>query len=196
MPIIRHHAHNRATMYGLARHATWYERTANRLAGPMYRRVVADVVTAGLPPGAIVLDVGTGPGIVPRLITAAAPELIVEGVDLSEEMIARATVAAGDAAPVRYRVADVASLPFEDGSVDLVVSSISLHHWADPGAGLHDIVRVLRPGAEAWIYDFRPALRRHERMTTGLRAEVRLESPLPGGSWVNPIGRLVLRRDS
>jgi ubiquinone/menaquinone biosynthesis C-methylase UbiE len=197
MPLNHHHVHDRATMYGLARHAKWYERKAIRLAGPLYRRVVADVDAAGLPAGAVVLDVGTGPGIVPRTIAAAHPELVLEGIDLSKEMIERATAAtaaAATAAPVRFQVADVAALPFEDGSIDLVVSSISLHHWADPAAGLRDVVRVLRPGGQAWIYDFRPALRHPERMTADLRADVRLESPVSGGSWFNPIGRLLLRR--
>jgi ubiquinone/menaquinone biosynthesis C-methylase UbiE len=194
MPLTHHQRLDRATMYGLARHAKWYERTANRFAGRLYRRVVADVVAAGLPAGAVVLDVGTGPGIVPRTLAATDPGLVLEGVDLSAEMIARATAAAASAGPVRFRVADVAALPFEDGSIDLVISSISLHHWSDPAAGLRDVVRVLRPGAQAWIYDFRPALRHPERMTAELGAEVRLESPVRGGSWFNPIGRLVLRR--
>ena len=33
-------------------------------------------------------------------------------------------------------VADVAALPFTDDSVDLVVSTISMHHWDLPEAGL------------------------------------------------------------
>ena len=56
------------------------------------------------------------------------------------------------------RCGDVVTLPFADGSVDLVVSTLSLHHWDDPAAGLDEIVRVLAPGGQAWIYDFRPAL--------------------------------------
>jgi ubiquinone/menaquinone biosynthesis C-methylase UbiE len=219
MPITHRHTHGRATMYGMARHAGWYDRHAGILAGPLYRRVVRDVVAAGLPSGAVVLDVGTGPGRVPKMIAAARPDLSVHGIDLSAEMIARATAiaatsdsaasdsdsaasAASDSAagplagaqPVRFQVADVAALPFADGSVDLVVSSISQHHWEDPAAGLRDVLRVLRPGAQAWIYDLRPALRHPERMTGALVAEVRLESPLTGTSRFNPIGRLVLRR--
>ena len=50
----------------------------------------------------------------------------------------------------------MASLPFPDGSFDLVVSTLSLHHWADPQAGLAEIARVLRPGGRALIWDFRP----------------------------------------
>jgi hypothetical protein len=70
-----------------------------------------------------------------------------------------------------------------------------MHHWvANPAAGLREVVRVLRPGARAWIYDLRPMVRRAARLTPTLDAEVRVESPLTGTLWLNPIGRLVLHR--
>jgi ubiquinone/menaquinone biosynthesis C-methylase UbiE len=118
-------------------------------------------------------------------------------VDLSEAMITYATVAAADAQGaerLRFQVADVTALPFDDGSVDLVVSSLSQHHWDDPAGGLRDIVRVLRSGGQAWIYDFRFALRDPETLTRGLSAEVSWERPAAGSYWFSPISRLVLRR--
>jgi SAM-dependent methyltransferase len=51
--------------------------------------------------------------------------------------------------------------PSRDQSFDLVVSTLSMHHWADPSAGLAEIGRVLRPGARALIWDFRPGVRPH-----------------------------------
>jgi ubiquinone/menaquinone biosynthesis C-methylase UbiE len=184
MPLL--HGHGRNDMYGLAQHPHHYERFAARLARPMYRRIVADVMALGLPDGATVVDVGTGPGIVPRMLAPLAPGLRVRGVDLSPEMVARATEAARKLAlAAEFEVADVEHLPFADASLDLVVSSISLHHWARPEAGLHEVSRVLKPGAQAWIYDVRPVLRR-------VAGEHRLESPLPGTPWFNPIGRLIL----
>jgi|tagenome__1003787_1003787.scaffolds.fasta_scaffold20780849_2 ubiquinone/menaquinone biosynthesis C-methylase UbiE len=197
MPVIHRHTHGHAEMYGLARHAAWYDRQAGLLARPLYRGVAADVAKAGLPAGAVVLDVGTGPGRVPRLIAEACPQVTVLGIDLSAEMIARASsVAAASAQTERitFQVANVAELPFEDASIDLVISSISLHHWDDPAAGLREVVRVLRPGAHAWIYDFRPALRDPDRLTAGLDADVLLEAPAQGRRWFSPISRLVLRR--
>ena len=198
MPAFHHHTHNRANMYGLARHARHYERWAGVFAQPLYRRVVADIAAAALPPGATVLDVGTGPGTLPLLIAAQSPHLSVSGVDLSEEMIARATSAADvratpGARPISFQVADVADLPFDDRSVDLVVSTLSMHHWADPAAGLRETVRVLRPGARAWLYDLRPTTRRAARMTSGENVEVHVENPITGTWRLNPIGRLVLR---
>lgn len=197
MPALHHHPHNRANMYGLARHARHYERWAGVFARPLYRRVVADVAAVTLPLDATVLDVGTGPGTLPMLIAAQCPHLSVAAVDLSGEMIARATSAADlratpGARPISFQIADVADLPFNDRSVDLVVSTLSMHHWADPTAGLREIVRVLRPGTHAWIYDFRPMTRRAALMTPGSTAEVRVENPLTGTWRLNPIGRLVL----
>jgi ubiquinone/menaquinone biosynthesis C-methylase UbiE len=49
----------------------------------------------------------------------------------------------------------VASLPFPKGSFDLVISTLSMHHWADPKAGLTEIARLLRPGGRALVWDFR-----------------------------------------
>ena len=110
-------------------------------------------------------------------------------------MIARATSTANTTSTsnLRFEVGDVAALPFADNSVDLVVSTLSLHHWDDPAAGLNEIVRVLAPGGHAWIYDFRTALTATQRITSGLDADVALESPLIGTTRLNPIARLVLR---
>jgi ubiquinone/menaquinone biosynthesis C-methylase UbiE len=186
---------NHANMYGFARHARSYDLLSGVLARPLYRRVVADVSDVGLPAGSLVLDVGTGPGRVPRLIAGAYPTVEVEGVDLSPEMIARATSTANRTrtSNLSFRVGDVAALPFADNSVDLVVSTLSLHHWDDPAAGLNEIVRVLAPGGQAWIYDFRTALTATQQTTSGLDADVALESPLIGTTRLNPIARLVVR---
>ena len=195
MTVTTRRTRNHANMYGFARHARWYDLLSGVLARPLYRRVVADVSDVGLPAGSVVLDVGTGPGRVPRLIAAAYPTVEVEGVDLSPEMIARATSTANTTRTtnLRFRVGDVAALPFADNSVDLVVSTLSLHHWDDPATGLNEIVRVLAPGGQAWIYDFRPTLTATQRTTSGLDADVSLESPLIGTTRLNPIARLVLR---
>lgn len=42
-------------------------------------------------------------------------------------------------------------LPFPDNSVDFVVSRGSIFFWTDPVAGLQEVLRVLRPGAKAYI---------------------------------------------
>lgn len=135
-----------------------YDRLANHLTRPLYEQVVADIAAAGLGEAGSVLDVGTGPGRVPILIAQSLPAWRVDGVDLSGPMVDRArrnAAEAGLADRLTFTVGDVAALPYPDASFDLVVSSISLHHWADAEAGLREVRRVLRPGGRAWIYDFR-----------------------------------------
>jgi ubiquinone/menaquinone biosynthesis C-methylase UbiE len=45
-----------------------------------------------------------------------------------------------------FKLAAAESLPLPDQFADIVLSSLSLHHWADPQKGLQEIARVLRPG--------------------------------------------------
>jgi len=189
-------------MFCLPGHVDWYDRLSRLLAGPLYRRIAEDVAGAGLADGAFVLDVGTGPGRVPRLIAERCPSVIVEGIDVSEQMIARAKQADSPAADgrVTYRVADVRALPYPDGSIDLVVSSLSLHHWNDVPAGLAEIRRVLRPKGQARIYDIRSILHRIVENGTPPNPPVTLEAlqpepnhHLPSRLWTAVAGRLINR---
>src|SRR4029450_4015867 len=92
--------------------------------------------------------------------------LEVTGLDLDPAMIARARAhthrpETDDQRRPEFLVGDVAALTFPDGSFALVVSTLSMHHWADPTAGLAEIGRVLPPGARALIWDLRPGVRPH-----------------------------------
>jgi ubiquinone/menaquinone biosynthesis C-methylase UbiE len=136
-----------------------YDRHARWIARRLRARIIADVVAAGLAPGARVLDAGTGPGRLPLEIAAALPTAEVVGVDLSPQMIDYARRQPG-AERITFTAADVADLPFPDGTFDLIVSSISQHHWTSPEIGVGELHRVLRPGGRLWIYDFRWSLTR------------------------------------
>jgi SAM-dependent methyltransferase len=144
-------------------HAGVYDALSRLLLGPFLARIAADVAAVA-PAGARVLEVGCGPGHLS--IRLARHGLEVTGLDLDPAMIARAranTDRAGNRGGRRpsFLVGDVAALAFPDRSFDLVVSTLSMHHWADPTAGLTEIGRVLRPGARALIWDFRPGVRPH-----------------------------------
>jgi ubiquinone/menaquinone biosynthesis C-methylase UbiE len=155
------HRHAKPDDAGAFHHPERYDRRAHRWLRRLYTRVAADVTAAGLPDGSRVLDVGTGPGRVPLAIATAAPGLVVEGVDLGDEMIDHArqlTAHLGDR--VSFAVADVAQLPYPDASFDLIVSTLSQHHWRNVDGGMGELLRVLRPGGQIWIYDIRFALRR------------------------------------
>jgi SAM-dependent methyltransferase len=135
--------------------ASLYDALSHRLLlGSLSRRIAADVASVA-PQGAKVLEVGCGPG---RLSILLAREygFEVTGLDLDPAMIERARAnAARDAHEPQFIVGDVASMALADGAFDIVVSTLSLHHWDDPTAGLTEIGRVLRPGGRALVWDFR-----------------------------------------
>jgi SAM-dependent methyltransferase len=139
--------------------AALYDALSHRLLlGSFFDRVAADVA-AGAPAGARVLEVGCGPGRL-SLLLARRYGLDVTGLDLDPVMIERARANAvrpgrsHDREP-SFVVGDVASIGFPDRSFDLVVSTLSMHHWADAKAGLTEIERVLRPGGRALVWDLR-----------------------------------------
>jgi SAM-dependent methyltransferase len=160
----RHGARGRQVPGGiLIGDAVLYDKLSRLLLGPFLARIAADVAAAA-PDGARVLEVGCGPG---HLSTRLARHgFDVTGLDLDPAMISRAqantdrAVHRGGRRP-SFLVGDVAALAFPDQSIDLVVSTLSMHHWADPAAGLAEIGRVLRPGARVLIWDFRPGVRPH-----------------------------------
>ena len=131
-----------------------YDFASRRVLRRMYRRLAADVAREA-PDGAAVLDVGTGPGVLLVELATRRPDLNLTGVDLSTDMITAATrnlAKFGERA--NARVGDVTHLPFPDRSFDLIVSSLSLHHWDDPEAAVPELARVLRPGGRVCVYDF------------------------------------------
>ena len=129
----------------------WYE---DSLFGPIAADIAANVAA-----GAAVLEVGCGSG--PLSVRLAGDHgLDVTAFDIDPEEIVRARARAGRAAEAgrptpTFLVADVASLPFDDASFDVVVSTYSMHHWDDKAAGLEEIARVLRPRGRALIWDLR-----------------------------------------
>jgi SAM-dependent methyltransferase len=92
------------------------------------------------------LDIGTGLGDGALLIAREFPHARVRGVDISAEMIRRAQDRIGldPEGRVAFKVADAASLPFEDESFDLVAQLNMPPFFAE-------IARVLRPGGHAVI---------------------------------------------
>ena len=144
--------------------AVLYDTLSRLLLSPFIRRIAADTASVA-PAGAQVLEVGCGPGHL-SIRLARDHGLEVTGLDLDPAMITRARAnmdgpETDDQRRPGFLVGDVAALAFPDGSFDLVVSTLSMHHWADPAAGLAEIGRVLRPGARALIWDLRPGVRPH-----------------------------------
>ncbi len=113
---------------------------------------------AGLRPGAEVLDVGCGRGL---LLIEAARRLgggRAVGLDLwnAEDLSGNNRAAAqsnaiceGVADRVTLVDGDMRCMPFEDDSFDVVLSSMAVHNIYEPAGrkqALAEIIRVLRPG--------------------------------------------------
>jgi SAM-dependent methyltransferase len=127
------------------------------LFGSLYRHVADDVegelAGRGRNRGVTIVDLGCGPGDLAVEISRRLRDARIVGVDLSPSMLLWAGRHATTDGRLRFIVGDAADLPFDDASVDLVVSTLSMHHWTEPADVFGEIARVLRPGGVALVYD-------------------------------------------
>ena len=143
----------------LIRWAPYYDLSVNIITLGQARRLRHMTVDQALiKPGDNVLDVGCGTGeITLRAKTRAGKDGQVFGIDPAQEMI---TVARNKAMrkglAIDFRVGEIESLPFTDASIDVVTSSLMMHHLPDDlkVRGLAEIYRVLKPGGRLLITDF------------------------------------------
>ena len=111
------------------------------------RRLFArEIDKTGLPRTSRVLDVGTSTGANLRLLRDLGFHA-VDGLDFSNEAI-RYCRERG-LGLVRY--GDVCSMPFADGSFDLLLATDIIEHVDDDAKALGEIARVLRPGGKVLI---------------------------------------------
>ena len=104
------------------------------------------------------VDLGCGAGQLVIEMARKAPSLHITGIDLSEKMLADARQSAqrvGMEDRVDFRLGNVEEIPFPDQSLDLVISTASLHHWTDPLKVLNEIDRVLKPDGAFYVFDLR-----------------------------------------
>ena len=140
------------------RWAPYYDFVTNLLTlghARLLRKLTVD--HALIKPGDSVLDVGCGTGEVTLLAKTRAKEGKVYGVDPAPEMIAVArNKAARKKLDIDFRVGVIESLPFPDASLDVVTSSLMMHHLPDDlkVRGLAEVYRVLKPGGRLLIADF------------------------------------------
>jgi ubiquinone/menaquinone biosynthesis C-methylase UbiE len=124
---------------------------------PTHVAVLDAAAEAGMCPREV-LDLGCGTG---RLLERAAQRWAnanLIGIDVSAKMIDEARRKHPGQGHFRFEIGDVAALPLEPASVDLAVSTISFHHWADQLGGLRQVARVLRPGGIFVLADIHPPL--------------------------------------
>jgi len=146
-----------------------------------------------------VLDVGTGRGL---LLVGAAKRLSsghATGIDIwnkedlsgnSLELTTQNLAVEGVSAQCTLLSENACAMSFADGSFDVVVSNLCLHNIYDKkerAKALHEIARVLRPGGEAILSDFR-----HTREYAKLLREAGLDVRRIRANWVGTFPPLAI----
>ncbi|HEY2673270.1 MAG TPA: methyltransferase domain-containing protein [Rugosimonospora sp.] len=132
----------------------------------IFTRLAAE---SGARPGDRVLDVGCGGGHFTRVMAeAVAPGGTARGVDPSAEAIAHARRLTR-VANCTFTDGIAEALDAADGSYDVVVSSLMIHHLPEESrpAVIGEMFRVLRPGGAVLIAEFRPPTSRTGRSLIG-----------------------------
>jgi len=115
---------------------------------------------AGLKPGQVVLDLGSGGGFD---VFIAAKKVGVEGrsigIDMTPEMLRKARSSISEFTDktglnnVEFRLGEIEHLPVADSSIDVVISNCVINLSPDKQQVWNEIARVLRPGGKASISD-------------------------------------------
>lgn len=137
----------------------YWDAVAGTVSGRAVRRLAdgtaartAEAISAYIPAGSKVLDIGTGSA--PIAIELAKKGYEVTGIDRSSAMMEMAKITAEEnGADVDLAVADARNLPFEDGSFDSVLLRNILWNSYHPQRIVCEAARVLRKGGIMVIED-------------------------------------------
>jgi SAM-dependent methyltransferase len=109
----------------------------------LHRDLLAALDSAGLPRGARVLDAGCGTGGFLSRLTAARPDLAVDGLELDEEAAAMTRGKTG----LSVLVGSIDRMPYPSGSFSAIVSAdVLCHAGVDQHAALTEFHRCLQKG--------------------------------------------------
>jgi len=106
-------------------------------------------------PGDRAIDLACGPGTL--ALRFAKHVRWICGIDLTPAMLvlAQRTAIAQGLRNLDFATSDAHALPFADGSLDIAVSSYSLHHMADSAGVIREMARVVKKGGRVGILDIR-----------------------------------------
>uniref|UniRef100_A0A7S4SCA9 Methyltransferase type 11 domain-containing protein n=1 Tax=Alexandrium monilatum TaxID=311494 RepID=A0A7S4SCA9_9DINO len=99
------------------------------------------------------LDVASGTGAFAMALAPVCQSVVA--FDATQEMLARAkrTAEGLGIGNITYELGDATRLPFLDGVFDVVTSRLAVHHFANPGAVVREMVRVCKPGGRVILSD-------------------------------------------
>ena len=142
---------------------------------------------AGVAPGEVVLDVGTGTGVV--ALTAARAGARVTGLDLTPQLLehARENGRIAQQEEIEWTEGDAEQLPYPDASFDVVLSQFGHMFAPRPDVVMAEMHRVLKPNGRIAFATWPP-----EHFVGRLFAFVGRNSPppppgaAPPPQWGNP----------
>ena len=104
-----------------------------------------------------ILDVATGTGDLALMMARACPAATIEGIDLSEQMLAigqQKVELAGLEQRIFLSQGDAESLSMENDSYDCVTVAFGVRNFEDIDRGMAEIWRVLRPEGRVFVLEF------------------------------------------
>jgi SAM-dependent methyltransferase len=100
---------------------------------------------AGVHDGDVVLDIGSGTGVLSAAVASAAPAARVTGVDPADAYVAFARATHGGER-VAFEVGDARQLRFADGTYDCTLSLLAINFIPDSEKAVAELKRVTRRG--------------------------------------------------
>jgi demethylmenaquinone methyltransferase / 2-methoxy-6-polyprenyl-1,4-benzoquinol methylase len=119
---------------------------------PRWRRALVEALVPA--PGARVLDVATGTGMVAAELLARYPDCTVVGLDQSAEMLAGARARFAGESRVELLEGQAERLPFAAESFDALTFTYLLRYVEDPAATLRELARVVKSGGRVSSLEF------------------------------------------
>ena len=133
--------------------ARWYAKIRSSGSQIENWRKQATHLTGGLPDGADVLEVAPGPGYF-AIEMARLDRLHITGLEISHTFVEIARENARQAGvSVDFQQGNASSMPFAEGSFDLIICQAAFKNFSQPGKAIDEMYQVLRGGGMAFIQD-------------------------------------------